>query len=77
MRVNLVDLRNFPGRSGVPTEIAYPAEPGRSAVPPDRLLLLSSSLPEPVAPHGAEASAPMRKAELSEKQRIIEALESA
>jgi len=41
------------------------------------LLLLSSSLPEPVAPHGAEASAPMRKAELSEKQRIIEALESA
>ena len=32
MRVNLADLRNFPGHSGVPTEIAYPAEPGRSAV---------------------------------------------
>jgi len=32
MRVNLADLRKFPRRSGVPTEIAYPAEPGRSAV---------------------------------------------
>jgi hypothetical protein len=30
MRVNLADLRKFPGRSGVPTEITYPAEPGRS-----------------------------------------------
>jgi len=47
MRVNPADLRNFPGRSGVPTEIAHPAVPGRSAVSlvlPDRLLLLSSSL---------------------------------
>ena len=25
MRLNPADLRNFPGRSGVPTEIAYPA----------------------------------------------------
>ena len=25
MRVNVADLRIFPGRSGVPTEIAYPA----------------------------------------------------
>ena len=31
MRVNPADLRNFPGRSGVPTEIAYSAEPGGSA----------------------------------------------
>jgi len=42
MRVNLADRLKFPGRSGVPTEIALPAEPGGSAVslvPPDRLLL--------------------------------------
>ena len=38
MRVNPTNLRDFPGRSGVPTEIAYmrlmstdPAEPGGSA----------------------------------------------
>jgi hypothetical protein len=53
MRVNVADLRIFPGRSGVPTEIAYPASLDDlqflefrrtvcSSYPPDRLLLLSS-----------------------------------